>query len=238
MAIISDGKAVTMRTLGSLLEAGGDASAIIPQGSLDDPTSRGMHMLAAFVAPMDAYYEDWIARVDDAAGEAIEDWRIATGTHDQKWYVNSAIMEANAGLVQAAIAADGTVKEWDEVLHAPAAHGVSLRRSLALSLSTVDAWATAVRLGIDDYSQGVEDFHNAAMQHIKLKADQGMTSARTLGDVLQFSGQVQQLVNQRFSLVEGQAELKARQEYDKKAREQANDSALGGIIGTVVGAFL
>lgn len=235
MPALSGNRPITLFNIGSLVTSGGDPNATIPLGTLDSPSTRGMHLLAAYVAPLDSYHDTWTNRTKDAIQGALDDWRDVTALTEQTDYVQDALVAGQNNTQIAQQSAIAAHLSWQQSVHGAPLAGHDLRSHLNTALATVDAYSVAMRVGSDLYRTDVVDLNRLTDTGIKLDADQGMASARTIGDAVQFASQVQRVQDAKYGLIEGEAELKAKQKLDS----QSNDDSgfLGNVIGFVGGLF-
>lgn len=235
MALAVGGVLVTPSTIPRMVLNGGDTGATIVPGTDIYPSTRGMHTLMAYLAPMDKYYDDWAGRVQHALGQTIEDWRTADGTMTQASEVDAA-MGTVAGDVHTAFAgAVAGIDAWKFSVAAQPLPNQDLRLALDSALATVDAAAIAIRRGEDLYIAKVTDVAGVHDKWYKIMADQGSVAARTMGDAVQYTGQALDLNNRGRVLAVNQAQFDAQKEVAQAQLSAKDSSSMWGAIGKAAG---
>ena len=237
MAVIAGGLIVNAFNLQSVLSQGGDATAKITIGSESNPSSRGMHLLVGYVAPLNKYYDEWAGRVHTSLGKALDRWR-ANVPESQAFRVQRELNNINTDIAPAMRNAISGIDDWNRSVNGQPLDNMHINLALTAALVKVDAAVMATRRGEDLHRITTTDLNAHTDKVLKVFADQGATAARTVGDAVQYAAHVQETRNTMRSYIESDVDFKAKQSIDNAERSSAKTGALGGFIGNVLGALL
>ena len=235
MSTFSAGSLITVDTVPLIMAAGGDIDAVYIPSENGDPTSRGIHSMVAYAAPLDRLYDNWVGRSMKAILRTVDAWREDDESERQSTAVHREIRQAEIDASQMVSNADKSMTVWNAEVNATMDARYLLRDRIARALTIVDAAASAVSRGEGRYKLEVTDLNRHADKVYAVYASQGQTSARSIGNALEYSSQVVELTNRRRQYLEQQTQL----EYDKQLTRKASKSSgmLGMIAGTALSVF-
>lgn len=217
--------------LADLIEGGGDADSAIVMTEASNAAERGLHLLTAYVSPLEKYHREWTERAHNALWYTVDNWRESQQGRGQREFVQDALVVADNAVGSGLYGVERSYESWQRSTQGAPLFNHMLRSSLMVAAATVDAQAAAVRTGTDLYRTDASDLHTTADKNDKLLADQGMASARSIGDAIQYSASVQRVKDARYNIMEGEAELAAQQKLADAEDAAAKWGAIGNVIG-------
>lgn len=217
--------------LADLIEGGGDSEAAIVMTDASNAAERGLHLLTAFVAPLEKYHRDWTERGHNALWYTVDDWRKSQQGRGQREFVVDALVAGSEAVSSGLYSAEQSYQSWNRSTQGAPLGNHALRSSLMVAAATVDAQASAVRAGTTLYRTDASDLHTLADKNDKLLADQGLASARSIGDAIQYGATVNRVRDSQYGIMESEAELAAKQKAADAEDAAGKWSAIGNIVG-------
>lgn len=232
MTVTVDGNALGVATLRFLVLAGGDYNALLVDDGVQAETDRGLHLLVKYVAPLNHFYANWHGRVLTAIRDYI---------NHRKQFLNSYNVSLQTGVTLAGAYHEGAwSRENVSTKHIATTTGMPMlgdynrRREFRRAEGRAAAQTRGSVYGHNRYIVDYDDLRNMEDKLIQFFAAQGATSAESVGDALEYSGQSFAIRAKQRQYLEDVAKFKADKATAAAKADSEDSSGLGSLFATAV----
>lgn len=234
MSLEYEGRQLLPAEVRALMLLGGDTSVSISDTAEASPSSRNLHMMTRYMAPLNKYWQDWHGRALHAVDEHIKFRR--TDLHTQAVNVDMAMSEATNDVISAWDYASITIDVLNNQVGSTALPDADRRFRVHHNASQVAVASIAAKFGADVHKVAFSDVHALADKVLQLFAAQGATSVELLSSAVDYSGQVVAAKQAQRDYLEQSARFESSKYLASQELKAKRRSGVGNLVSTLLGA--